>query len=118
NTYLVNAWRKYLEEHPNPNSNTNTQNNGASQSNDELLWLNFNNLDATTCWVLGQNTTCPYISTMVSETRQVVVPTVAAVIVFVCAVLTIFVKCAANRQNTKRRKRRGEDGWDYEGVPS
>ncbi|KAI7216263.1 hypothetical protein KC333_g4945 [Hortaea werneckii] len=118
NTYLVNAWREYLQEHPNPNSNTNTQNNGASQSNDELLWLNFNNLDATTCWVLGQNTTCPYISTMVSETRQVVVPTVAAVIVFVCAVLTIFVKCAANRQNTKRRKRRGEDGWDYEGVPS
>ncbi|KAI7525095.1 hypothetical protein KC331_g17731, partial [Hortaea werneckii] len=99
NTYLVNAWREYLQEHPNPNSNTNTQNNGASQSNDELLWLNFNNLDATTCWVLGQNTTCPYISTMVSETRQVVVPTVAAVIVF-------------------RRKRRGEDGWDYEGVPS
>ncbi|CAD0037093.1 unnamed protein product [Aureobasidium pullulans] len=26
--------------------------------------------------------------------------------------------CAANRQNTRRRRRRGERGWDYEGVPS
>jgi hypothetical protein len=48
----------------------------------------------------------------------VVIPTVAGVIVFLLAILTITVKCAANRQNTRRRRKRGEGGWDYEGVPS
>lgn len=118
NSYLLAAWRAYLADHPNGNGNTNTNNNGASGSDFELLWVDFNDLDANACWVVGQNTTCPYLPATVSETRRVVVPVVAAVIVFVCFALTIFVKCTANRQNVKRRKRRGDDGWDYEGVPS
>jgi hypothetical protein len=48
------------------------------------------------------------------------VPTVAAVIVFVIAVLMVFVKCAANRQSYTRARRRktSDEGGDYEGVPS
>lgn len=121
NTYLVATWRDYLSSHPDPNANTNTNQNGAGSSSTsvkELLWLDANDLDAATCWVVGQNTTCPYLPTTVSETRQVVVPTVAAVIVFGVALMTIFVKCAANRQNVRRKRRRGTEGWEYEGVPS
>ena len=84
---------------------------------DDLLWVNFNDLDAESCWVVGQNQTCPYANG-VSDDRTVIVPTVSAVIVFVLAALTIFVKCAANRQKSRHRKRRVDDGWDYEGVPS
>ena len=84
---------------------------------DDLLWVNFNDLNVEGCWVVGQNVTCPYLNQGRDE-RQVIIPTVAAVIVFVLAALTVFIKCAANRQRTKRRRRRGDDGWDYEGVPS
>ena len=104
NAYLLHAWQTYRS---------------SSGTSDELLWVNFNDLDTATCWVVGQNTTCPYQQQTTSEhERTVIVPTVAAVIVFVLAALTIFVKCAANRQNSKRRRRRNDDGWDYEGVPS
>lgn len=85
---------------------------------DDLLYVNFNDLDVQNCWVIGQNATCPYQSANKDPGREIIVPTVAAVIVFVCAALTVFVKCAANRQSSKRRRRRGGDGWDYEGVPS
>ncbi|KAJ8607600.1 hypothetical protein MRB53_040184 [Persea americana] len=85
---------------------------------DELLWLNFNDLDISTCWVVGQSTTCPYTEPDNEDHQLIVVPLVAGIIVLVVVVLTIFVKCAANRQNTRRRRRRGDDGWDYEGVPS
>ncbi|KAK4544512.1 hypothetical protein LTR36_004084 [Oleoguttula mirabilis] len=109
NTYLVAAWREYLQDHHDDDDN---------DDNDELLWLNFNDLDASTCWVIGQNTTCPYLPQRRDVDREVVVPTVAAVIVFVLAALTVFVKCAANRQSSRRKRRRRDDGWDYEGVPS
>lgn len=101
-TYLLHKWRETIAE----------RNIG-----NDLLWVNVNDLNAKGCWVVGQNTTCPYLPNMGNE-RTVIVPTVAAVIVFVLAVLTVFVKCAANRQRSKRRRRRGDDGWDYEGVPS
>ncbi|KAH9844967.1 Maintenance of telomere capping protein 6 [Teratosphaeria destructans] len=107
NTYLVATWRSYLASL------------SGDDADDKLLWVNFNDLDVNTCWVIGQNATCPYTTGGDSSNREIVVPTVAAVIVFVLAGLTMFVKCAANRRNTKRkRRRRGEDGWDYEGVPS
>ncbi|KAF2771972.1 hypothetical protein EJ03DRAFT_308235 [Teratosphaeria nubilosa] len=107
NTYLVATWRSYLASV------------SGDDADDKLLWVNFNDLDVNTCWVIGQNATCPYTTGDNSSNRKIVVPTVAAVLVFVLAGLTMFVKCAANRQNTKRkRRRRGEDGWDYEGVPS
>lgn len=83
-----------------------------------LFWINFNDADVTGCWVDGVNSTCPYHETKTNSSREVVVPTVAGVIVFVIAIVIIFVKCAGNRQNAKTRRRRGDGGWDYEGVPS
>ncbi|KAJ9636791.1 Maintenance of telomere capping protein 6 [Coniosporium tulheliwenetii] len=72
------------------------------------IWVNFNALDEVGCWVTGINSTCPYVNDEEADrTRAVVVPTVAAVIVFVLAALTVF-----------GRRRKGDDGWDYEGVPS
>ena len=103
NSFLTLAWRTYRLEH---------------DVEDELLWVDFNDLDIAGCWVIGQNSTCPYQDQQVGEGRRVIVPTVAAVIVFVLAILTIFIKCASNRRNTKRRRKRVDDGWDYEGVPS
>jgi hypothetical protein len=103
NSFLTHAWREYRSAH---------------DVDDELLWVDFNDLDIAGCWVIGQNSTCPYQDQQVGEGRRVVVPTVAAVIVFVLAILTVFIKCASNRRNTKRRRKRVDDGWDYEGVPS
>ncbi|WPG97853.1 Hypothetical protein R9X50_00063500 [Acrodontium crateriforme] len=85
---------------------------------DSLLWVDFNDLDTMSCWVVGQNSKCPYLKAESDARRTVVVPTVAAIIVFVLAALTVFVKCAANRRNAHRGRRRAADGWDYEGVPS
>jgi hypothetical protein len=90
-----------------------------SDNSDMGIWINFNSLDTESCWVSGVNTSCPYTKSLDRTNRTVVVPTVAAVIVFLIAVLTLFVKCASNRQTSRRRRRRrGNDGWDYEGVPS
>lgn len=102
NSYLLQEWRSYRSDF---------------DIDDELLWIDFNDLDIAGCWVIGQNSTCPYQDRKVGEGRRVIVPTVAAVIVFVLAILTIFIKCAANRRNSRRR-RKVDDGWDYEGVPS
>ena len=102
NRYLLHHWRQARRERA---------------IKDDRLWLNFNDLDVEGCWVIGQNVTCPYLS-QGRDDRDIVVPIVAAIIVFVLAALTLFVKCAANRQRSKRRRRRGDDGGDYEGVPS
>ncbi|KAK3071528.1 Maintenance of telomere capping protein 6 [Teratosphaeriaceae sp. CCFEE 6253] len=105
NTYLLAAWRARYAALPDPD--------------DALLWLDFNDLSSSACWVVGQNTTCPYLpSENHVQGREIAVPVVAAIIVFVLAALTVFVKCAANRQNSRSKRRRGDDGWDYEGVPS
>lgn len=92
----------------------------AANSNDpEGLWVNFNSLDVEGCWVTsGPNGTCPYGTDANSmQQRQVLVPTIGAIIVLIITALTVFVKCNVNRRNSKNR-RRGEGGWDYEGVPS
>jgi len=90
-----------------------------SQDDDAIL-IDLNSLNTPDCWVVGLNGTCPYLSsTDTNRTRIVVVPTVAAVIVFLMAALTFFVKCAANRRADKRgRRRKLVGGWEYEGVPS
>lgn len=87
---------------------------------DASVWVNFNSLDVTDCWVVGVSQTCPYnLAANQDENRLVVIPTVAAVIVFVCTVLTLFVKCAGNRQSSRKSRRRTmQEGWEYEGVPS
>jgi hypothetical protein len=92
----------------------------AANSNDPKgVWINFNSLDVEGCWVTsGPNGTCPYFEHLNSTpSRQVVVPTIAAIIVLILTALTLFVKCNVNRRNSRNR-RRGEGGWDYEGVPS
>jgi hypothetical protein len=86
---------------------------------DTLVWVNFNSLDLGNCWVVGVNNTCPYRGREQDDSgRKIIVPTVAAIIVFIVTALTLFVKCAANRQTNKRRRRR-RDGqeWLYEGIP-
>lgn len=82
-----------------------------------VVWINLNSLDVESCWVQGINSTCPYAPKVESIDREVVVPTVAGIIVLVMALLTILVKCTANRQKSRKR-RRIDSGWDYEGVPS
>ncbi|KAI9726581.1 MAG: hypothetical protein M1828_000948 [Chrysothrix sp. TS-e1954] len=91
--------------------------NDGGADDDRLVWINFNSLNYEGCWVEGVNSTCPYVAQGRQDKDQVVVPTVAAIVVLVIAVLTILQKCGGNRSASKR-KRRGDHGWDYEGVPS
>ncbi|KAK7518245.1 lectin C-type domain protein [Phyllosticta citriasiana] len=108
NSYLFAELGRHVATHP------------ESYDQDASLWVNLNSLDVAQCWVVGYNTNCPYTSgAAADENRLVVVPTVAAIIVFILAALTFFIKCAANRRTSRRgRRRKGSEGWDYEGVPS
>ena len=92
----------------------------ATNNPNEPIFLNLNARNVPECWVEGTNGTCPYLTNADTDrTRIVVVPTVAAVIIFVLAAFTFFVKCAANRRENKRgRRRKMLGGWEYEGVPS
>ena len=83
------------------------------------VWVNFNSLDVENCWVTtGVHGSCPYYQDAdATHSRQILIPTIAALIVLVVTVLTILAKCSANARNSRTRKR-GEGGWDYEGVPS
>lgn len=87
---------------------------------DQPVYIALNQLSTANCWVIGINGTCPYLqSTSTDRTRIVVIPTVAAVIIFVIAALTFFTKCASNRREDRRgRGRKMVGGWEYEGVPS
>lgn len=83
------------------------------------VWIDFNSLDQANCWVAGgPNASCPYTDDPEGENqREVLIPTIAALIVLILTVLTLLVKCNENRRNSRTR-RRGDDGWEYEGVPS
>ena len=83
------------------------------------VWVNFNSLDIESCWIAsGPNGTCPYyFDESREQSREILVPIIAVIIVFVLTALTVFVKCNVNRRNSRARKR-GDGGWDYEGVPS
>lgn len=91
-----------------------------SREPSQPIYVDLNQLGTADCWVIGINGTCPYLqSTDTNRTRIVVIPTVAAVIIFVCAALTFFIKCASNRREDRRgRGRKMAGGWEYEGVPS
>jgi hypothetical protein len=102
-SYLLHAWRSHRSR---------------DEGVDKLLWLNFNDLDVSTCWVRGENSTCPYGGAPQQQARRIAVPVAGAIIVFALTALTILVKCAGHRRSSKRRSRRGDGGWDYEGVPS
>jgi len=83
------------------------------------IWINFNSLDHQNCWVTtGLNGSCPYYQdSSAVQSRHILIPALAALIVLLLTVLTILVKCTSNARNSKNR-RRGDGGWDYEGVPS
>ena len=91
----------------------------SGDANSSGIWVNFNSIDVQSCWVTGGvNASCPYYEDKdADERRTIVVPTVAAIIVLIITALTLFVKCNANRRNS-RRKKRVIEGWEYEGVPS
>ncbi|OQO07046.1 hypothetical protein B0A48_07612 [Cryoendolithus antarcticus] len=108
NQYLLSTYKMYRD----------SEGSAIDDPADQLLWIDFNDLSAESCWVIGANTTCPYQAQDRGSGRTIVVPTVAAVIVLVIALAVIVIKVAANRRTIRRKTRRGDDGWDYEGVPS
>ncbi|OQD75290.1 hypothetical protein PENDEC_c007G00546 [Penicillium decumbens] len=83
------------------------------------IYLDFNSLDVTSCWVAGgPGASCPYTSNPQQlERKTVLVAAIAGIVICIITALTLFVKCNANRRNSRRRKRVIE-GWEYEGVPS
>lgn len=92
------------------------------ESSDPLkreIWIDFNSIDTQTCWVSGgPEAKCPYTNDPDQlERRTVLVAAVAGIVICIIAALTLFVKCNANRRNS-RRNRRIIQGWEYEGVPS
>ncbi|KAI5306711.1 NADPH-adrenodoxin reductase [Ascosphaera pollenicola] len=85
------------------------------------VWLDFNSIDVAQCWVVGHgkggNTKCPYhIDSSGISRKNVLVPTVAAIIALAVTALMLLVKCNVNRRNSRRK--RVIEGWQYEGVPS
>jgi hypothetical protein len=109
NTYL---YREIL-------NTTSTLRNDEASDILEGVWINFNSLDQPGCWVIGgPNMTCSYSNfAEKQQQRNVLIPTIAALIILVLSVLTLLVKCNQNRRSNTRR-RRGENGWEYEGIPS
>ncbi|PYH44193.1 Lectin C-type domain protein [Aspergillus saccharolyticus JOP 1030-1] len=83
------------------------------------VWLDLNSLDVTSCWVTGgPDASCPYAADPGElERRTVLVAAIASIVICIIAALTLFVKCNANRRNSRRNKRLIK-GWEYEGVPS
>ncbi|OJJ58973.1 hypothetical protein ASPSYDRAFT_89695 [Aspergillus sydowii CBS 593.65] len=83
------------------------------------VWIDFNSIDTETCWVTGgSEAKCPYTSDPDQlERRTVLVAAIAGIVICIIAALTLFVKCNANRRNSRRNKRVIQ-GWEYEGVPS
>ncbi|KAF3394137.1 Maintenance of telomere capping protein 6 [Penicillium rolfsii] len=83
------------------------------------IFIDFNSIDVTSCWVSGgPDADCPYeYDPQQLEHRTVLVAAIAGIVILIITALTLFVKCNANRRNSRRRKRVIE-GWEYEGVPS
>ncbi|PYI24677.1 lectin C-type domain protein [Aspergillus violaceofuscus CBS 115571] len=91
----------------------------SSPSSTHEVWLDLNSLDVTSCWVTGgPDAACPYAADPGElERRTVLVAAIAGIVICIIAALTLFVKCNANRRNSRRNKRVIK-GWEYEGVPS
>lgn len=110
NTYLY----KYLLTQPET-----TINPASTDPTLREIYIDFNSIDVTSCWVSGgPETKCPYGSDPQQlERKTVLVAAIAGIVICIITALTLFVKCNANRRNSRRRKRVIE-GWEYEGVPS
>jgi hypothetical protein len=110
NTYLY----KYLLTQP--ETMINPASNDASLHE---IYIDFNSIDVTSCWVSGgPKAQCPYgADPQQLERRTVLVAAIAGIVICIITALTLFVKCNANRRNSRRRTRVIK-GWEYEGVPS
>ncbi|RMZ90606.1 hypothetical protein DV736_g2157, partial [Chaetothyriales sp. CBS 134916] len=84
-----------------------------------IVWINLNSLAHGGCWVTtGPNGTCDYADDLESMTdRQILIPTIGALLILFLTLLTILVKCNSNYRHNRRTKP-GPGGWEYEGVPS
>lgn len=91
---------------------------GSADPEMRQVWIDLNSLGIASCWVSGgPDAGCPYASDPQQlEKRTVLVATIWGIVVCVVAALTLFVKCNANRRNSRRK--RVVEGWEYEGVPS
>lgn len=93
---------------------------------DPKIWLDFNSLETKNCWTMGgPNATCPYNGQQAIiddiTKKEILVPTVAALIVLILTGGVVFGKCAGRgwmgwRSGGKRRRK--ADGVVYEGVPA
>ncbi|KAJ5604402.1 hypothetical protein N7510_009556 [Penicillium lagena] len=83
------------------------------------IYVDFNSINVESCWVSGgPGAACPYAADPQElERRTVLVAAVAGIVILIITALTLFIKCNANRRNSRRRKRVIE-GWEYEGIPS
>lgn len=117
NTYLY----RYLlsQDQRLPDAVNNSVDPSSSDPDMYQVWMDMNSLDIASCWVSGgSDSKCPYASDPQQlEKRTVLVATIWGIVICVVAALTLFVKCNANRRNSRRGKRVIE-GWEYEGVPS
>jgi hypothetical protein len=109
---------KYLHKHLLSLSETDI-NPASTDATLREVFIDFNSIDVTSCWVSGgPKAVCPYASDPQQlERKTVLVSAIASIIILLIAALTFFVKCNANRRNSRRGKRVIE-GWEYEGVPS
>lgn len=86
---------------------------------DQGVWVDFNSLDIKGCWTTGgQNATCPYREKDFLNRETVIVPTVAGIIILIVTTLVVLVKASTNRKVHKRTRKRANNGFVYEGVPS
>ncbi|KAF7594079.1 Maintenance of telomere capping protein 6 [Aspergillus hancockii] len=110
NTYLY----RYLLAEPN-----NIMDPASPDLAKREIWLDFNSRDIASCWVTGgPEASCPYASDPKQlQKRTVLVAAIAGIVICIITALTLFVKCNANRRNSRRGKRVIQ-GWEYEGVPS
>lgn len=111
NTYLYEFLLSQPQSIINPESTTDLS--------QREIYIDFNSIQVTSCWVSGgPGASCPYASDPQElERRTVLVAAIAGFVILVITALTLFIKCNANRRNSRRRKRVIE-GWEYEGVPS
>ncbi|KAG9247779.1 hypothetical protein BJ878DRAFT_414145 [Calycina marina] len=97
--------------------------NGKLASGRYGAWVDFNSLDYLNCWVTGgPNVTCPYKSSTSFadsiELKQILVPTVAAIIVLIITALTVFAKATGTKSKRRIKNLKRANGFIYEGVPS
>ncbi|KAI1979661.1 Maintenance of telomere capping protein 6 [Ophidiomyces ophidiicola] len=90
----------------------------SEEPNKYSIWIDLNSFDVPRCWVTGgPKAQCPYeVDVNAARRRNILVPSIAAIIILIITALTLFVKCNANRSNSRRTRVIG--GWEYEGVPS